>query len=134
MDLGERGRGLNEIHTTDKILFGGWGGGDVYPGAGDYCTATGKIDRLLSDTHRPKHPAFRVVCRDREYCENVFRMGSGNSSFTTKSCACVPIPFLAGIISLSVESSLPSRHASRSSSSSNHHHHHHHHHWRNSPI
>ena len=53
-----------------------------------------------------KHQAFRVACCESVHCDNAFRPGRKNSSFTTKSCACASIAFRAGITSWSVDSSV----------------------------
>ena len=110
----ERSWSERDKHHRQIILSRWWG---CLARCGDYCTAIGRSDCFLIHTDW-KHPAFQVACKEREHCANVFRMGSGNSSFTMKSCACAAIPFLAGIISLSVESSLLSRHLSSSGSCS----------------
>jgi hypothetical protein len=47
---------------------------------------------------------FQVACRERVHCASASGIGSRNSSFTRKSCACASITFLAGIISWSVDS------------------------------
>jgi hypothetical protein len=57
---------------------------------------------LLLRTYR-KHQEFRVACQGRVHWANGLRMGSNNTPFTTKSCACALITFLAGIISLAVD-------------------------------
>jgi len=55
---------------------------------------------LLLRTYR-KHKEFRVACQGRVHRANA--MGSSNTPFALKSCACASIAFLAGIISLAVD-------------------------------
>jgi len=62
-----------------------------------------KWTELVRQTENIRHFECRVlgVCT----VGNIFRMrSSSNSSFTTKSCACVSVAFLAGNISWSVDS------------------------------
>jgi hypothetical protein len=51
-----------------------------------------------------KEQAFPVAHSERMHSEYVFRMVSNNSSFATKSCACLSVAFLAVIVSYSVNS------------------------------
>ena len=55
-------------------------------------------------THKPISSS--IYCS--VYCANAFRTDSSNSSFTTKSCACASIEFLAEVISWSVDSTCSS--------------------------
>jgi hypothetical protein len=71
-----------------------------------YWTAIGRNDRQLCYYTDWEHQVFRVACSDRVHCANAFRMGSNNSSLTTRSYACASIAFLAGIMSWSVDSIL----------------------------
>jgi hypothetical protein len=58
---------------------------------------------LVRQTENIRHLEYRVL--GVRTVGNIFRMPiSSNSSFTTKSCACVSVAFLAGSISWSVDS------------------------------
>jgi hypothetical protein len=51
-----------------------------------------------------KHQVFHVTCSECVHCATAFRMGSSNSPFTSKSCACASIAFPAWVIPWSVDS------------------------------
>jgi hypothetical protein len=79
---------------------GVWRGARTADSRLDYWTATGRsvsLSYYRTQTENIKHFEERVV-------SECFQMDSSNSSFTTKSCACASITFLAGIISWSVYS------------------------------
>jgi hypothetical protein len=83
---------------------GGVNGGNI-GFVGDYWTAFGRSGRMFYYCTQTEHiEAFRIACIERVRCANAFRMGSSNSSFTTKSYACTSVAFLEGIISWSVGS------------------------------
>ena len=50
-----------------------------------------------------------VACCERVPCANAFRMGSSTWFFSTRSCACASICFVAGITSLALDYILTSR-------------------------
>jgi hypothetical protein len=51
-----------------------------------------------------KHQVFHATCSECVHSATAFRMGSSNSPFTSKSCACASIAFLAWVIPWSVDS------------------------------
>jgi hypothetical protein len=65
----------------------------------DSSTVVGIEDSLFCYHKECKHQASRVACSVRVHCANIFRMGSGNSSFAKKSCARA-MAFRAKIVSL----------------------------------
>jgi hypothetical protein len=61
----------------------------------EYWSVTGGSDGYFCHYAKTKkHQAFLVACTERVNCRNVFRLGSNNSSFVTKSCACASDAFL----------------------------------------
>jgi len=77
--------------------------GGVLTASGNYWTATGRSSTALQLYTDWKHEAFRGTCNERLHCPNALSMGSSNSWFATKFCACACIAFLTGIISWSVD-------------------------------
>ena len=90
--MGREDSRISNWEITDLDIIPA-GGGRVWRGAGLLTAgeATGLLLVVVTDSsntklHRVlKHGAFQVLCRERLHCSNAFRVGSSNSSFTTKS-------------------------------------------------
>ena len=54
-----------------------------------------------------EHQAIRVTCSERVHCADAVSSDSRYSSFTKKCCACASFAFVTGIISCSMDNTLP---------------------------